>query len=101
MYLAGLVAVAAAILPFASASPAIAPPKYGYPGGGKGGGHSAGCSFAKKRAAVQAELTTIASHSFADAEKIPLDPLASRTFYLTYVDLSSITEVDRSLVVPR
>lgn len=97
MYLAGLVALASAILPFASASPAIAPPKYGYPGGGKGGGHSAGCSYAKKRAAVQAELTTIASHKFSDAEKIPLDPLASRTFFVTYVELRTTREVHRRL----
>lgn len=80
---AGLFALASFVLPSVLASPAIHPPKYPYGGGGGGGSH--GCSYAKKRAAVQAELKTIASHSAADAAAIPLDPNASRTFYLTYV----------------
>jgi hypothetical protein len=43
----------------------------------------ASCSCSKKLAALNAELKTIASHSAADAAKIPLDPLASRTFFVT------------------
>lgn len=43
------------------------------------------CSFEQKKAAIQAEIKTISSHSASDAAKIPLDPLASRTFYITYV----------------
>lgn len=43
----------------------------------------AACSCAKKKAAMNAELKTIGSHSAADAAKIPLDPLATRSFYVT------------------
>jgi hypothetical protein len=45
----------------------------------------ASCSCSTKLAALNAELKTIASHSAADAAKIPLDPLASRTFFVTQV----------------
>ena len=46
-----------------------------------------GCTFEQKKAAIQAEINTITSHSLADAAKIPLDPLASRTFYITPSEL--------------
>lgn len=43
------------------------------------------CSCSVRKAAVYAELKTIASHTAADAAKIPLNPLASRSFYVTCV----------------
>lgn len=43
----------------------------------------AGCTFAMKKAAIQHEIDTISSHSFSDANQIPLAPTASRTFYVT------------------
>lgn len=60
------------------------PPKYGGHGGGGNGG-SGSCTFAKKRAAIQHEIDTISSHSFKDANLIPLAPTATRTFFVTYV----------------
>lgn len=45
------------------------------------------CTFEQKTAAIQAEINTISSHSLSDANKIPLDPLASRTFYITPSEL--------------
>ena len=46
------------------------------------------CTFAQKKAAVAAEIQTIRSHSAADAAKIPLNSLASRTFYVTHVSIN-------------
>ena len=42
------------------------------------------CTFDQKQAAIQHEIDTISSHSFTDADQIPLAPLASRTFIITY-----------------
>lgn len=50
---------------------------------------SGGCSFQQKVAGIQAEINTISSHSFADADQIPLAPLATRTFLVTYDEPSS------------
>ena len=43
----------------------------------------ASCSFAQKVAGIQHEIDTIVSHSFKDANLIPLAALASRTFFVT------------------
>ena len=41
------------------------------------------CTDTDKINACKAEIQTIRSHSADDAAKIPLAPLASRTFYIT------------------
>lgn len=48
------------------------------------------CTFEQRRAGVQQEIATIRSHTLEDANKIPLAPLASRTFFITQVYLTMI-----------
>ncbi|KAF2482868.1 hypothetical protein BDY17DRAFT_309974 [Neohortaea acidophila] len=45
------------------------------------------CTFAQKVAGIQHEIDTITSHSFTDANQIPLAPLATRTFLVTPAEL--------------
>jgi len=53
----------------------------------------ASCTFERRRAGVQQEIATIRSHTIEDANKIPLAPLASRTFFITQVYLSMIEKM--------
>ncbi|KAK4499754.1 hypothetical protein PRZ48_007940 [Zasmidium cellare] len=49
------------------------------------------CTNEMKINACKAEIQTIRSHSLADAAKIPLAPLATRTFYVTPSELGGVT----------
>ncbi len=49
------------------------------------------CTFARKKAAVAAELKTIGDHTIANAEEIPLALGATRTFLVTPNELPEVT----------
>ncbi|CAK1356771.1 uncharacterized protein RHO25_009047 [Cercospora beticola] len=54
---------------------------------------AAPCTSARKIEGIKQELRTIISHSFADAAKIPLAPLASRTFIVLPTELQTFFAV--------